>query len=198
MRRSLAPSILGLLLACTVAACGESGGDGDGETGEASGSAGEAGEADSGPTSEWCDPTDDWDPASAAFEEEVLSLVNQARAQGADCGSAGSFGAAPPLGMQSQLRCAARMHSLDMEVRGFFNHSNPDGDGPAQRAEFAGYSWSAIGENIAQGYPTPQAVMDGWMGSDGHCSNIMGSQYSHIGVGHYEGNQWTQVFGSPR
>src|SRR5436305_1135458 len=36
-----------------------------------------------------------------------------------------------------------------------------------------GYTgWSAIAENIAAGYPTPEAVVDGWMASPGHRQNI--------------------------
>ena len=27
-----------------------------------------------------------------------------------------------------------------------------------------GYSWRAVGENVAWGYSTVQAVFDGWMG----------------------------------
>ncbi len=145
-----------------------------------------------------CAPTEDWDAMSTEFEEEVLLLVNEARAAGANCGSGGSFAPTSALSMQPQLRCAARMHSRDMARRDFFDHTNPDGEGPQPRIERAGYEWSTWGENIAFGYPSPEAVMDGWMGSDGHCSNIMNPNFTEIGVGHYEGNQWTQVFGAPR
>jgi uncharacterized protein YkwD len=43
--------------------------------------------------------------------------------------------------------------------------------------------------------------MDQWMGSDGHCANIMNPSFTEIGVGYYPGGQWghlwTQNFGTP-
>ncbi len=40
----------------------------------------------------------------------------------------------------------------------------------------------AVGENLALGYPTPRAVVAGWMGSDGHRANILNPTYTQIGV----------------
>ncbi|RHA37137.1 hypothetical protein D1825_17810 [Cellulomonas rhizosphaerae] len=40
-----------------------------------------------------------------------------------------------------------------------------------------------VGENLALGYPTAKAVVAGWMGSAGHKANILGEQYTKIGVG---------------
>lgn len=145
----------------------------------------------------WCDPTLDWNPQWAQWEEEVLVIMNQRRSEGANCGSEGSFPPAGPLTMQPNLRCAARMHSLDMYERDFFDHTNPDGDGPGERIGYSGYDAWGWGENIAWGYSSPAAVMQGWMDSDGHCSNIMNGSFTEVGVGWYTGDQWTQAFGTP-
>jgi len=40
----------------------------------------------------------------------------------------------------------------------------------------------AVGENLALGYPTPLAVVAGWMGSEGHRANILNPAYTQIGV----------------
>lgn len=40
----------------------------------------------------------------------------------------------------------------------------------------------AVGENLALGYPTPLAVVAGWMGSEGHRANILNPTYTQIGV----------------
>jgi uncharacterized protein YkwD len=40
-----------------------------------------------------------------------------------------------------------------------------------------------VGENLALGYPTAKAVVAGWMGSEGHRANILGQQFTKIGVG---------------
>lgn len=78
------------------------------------------------------------------------------------------------------------------------DHTNPDGESPFDRMSNAGYSYSYAGENIAAGYPSPSAVVAGWMGSTGHCKNIMSPNFTEIGVGyHGAGNQWTHSFGKP-
>jgi uncharacterized protein YkwD len=143
-----------------------------------------------------CDAQADWDPAWEAFEAEVVQLVNSYRAAGADCGSSGTFGAAGPVVAEAQLRCAARLHSQDMAARMFFDHINPDGMSPWDRVDLTDYSGNASGENIAQGYPDPTAVMEGWMSSDGHCANIMNPDNTELGVGYYgENSYWPQVMG---
>jgi len=148
------------------------------------------------PDNAYCDAVVSWPAANVEFEDEVLVLVNERRAVGADCGSGGTFGPADPLASAGDLRCAARNHSLDMATRGFFDHTNPDGDGPGERLEAAGFSGFGWGENIAWGQRTPQQVVDGWMGSDGHCRNIMNPDFTEIGVGYHGANYWTQTFGS--
>jgi uncharacterized protein YkwD len=45
----------------------------------------------------------------------------------------------------------------------------------------------AVGENLALGYRTADAVVAGWMGSKGHAANILSTTYTHIGVGCTQG-----------
>jgi uncharacterized protein YkwD len=143
-----------------------------------------------------CDAQADWNADWAAYEAEVVQLVNSYRAAGADCGSSGTFAATGPVVAEAQLRCAARLHSQDMAVRDYFDHTNPDGQSPWDRVDLTDYSGNASGENIAQGYPDPAAVMDGWMSSPGHCSNIMNPDNTELGVGyHGDESHWTQVMG---
>jgi hypothetical protein len=151
------------------------------------------------PEEPYCEPTLDWPLDWTTWEFEILDIVNQLRAEGASCGGEGYFAPAPPLQMDPGLRCAARMHSMDMVERDFFDHTNPDGDNPGARAADAGYDGGGNGENIAGGNATPEATMQQWMESDGHCANIMRQNYRFIGVGYYPGGEyrhyWTQVFG---
>ncbi len=147
----------------------------------------------------YCDGDDDWMGSWSTMEEEVVTLVNQRRSQGANCGSKGDFGSASPLTMHPLLRCAARLHSKDMVVREFFDHTNPDNESPWDRIAKTGYGgYQNAGENIAAGSATAAAVVDQWMNSDGHCANIMNPAFNEIGVGYYPGGQyghvWTQVF----
>jgi uncharacterized protein YkwD len=118
----------------------------------------------------------------------VLALVNTARAA-AGC---------DPLVADGGLAGVARAHSADMRDRDFFDHENPDGLDPFDRAEAAGRT-NAQAENIAYGQPTPAAVMDAWMDSRRHRANILDCDLRTLGVGIAEGpggHWWTQLFGS--
>ena len=157
------------------------------------------------PDTELCAPVADWDATWVQFEEEVLLIVNEFRSQPADCGVEGQFEAAAPLTMNPILRCSARLHSVDMYERDYFEHDTPDGVDPFERMAEAGFVGSGGGENIAFGQRSPQEVMDDWMASDGHCANIMRANFDTIGVGYHPGstmrggnsNFWTQNFGAP-
>lgn len=156
----------------------------------------------------YCHPVKDgpaWPAPLPSWEEEVLALVNEARAAGHDCDSKGAFGPAPPLTMNASLRCAARKHAADMSMRNYFDHVSPDGEDFVARITQAGYgSYAQIGENIAGGLDldTAKAAVDGWLASDGHCANIMNEFYTEFGAGVYEGSgeltfYWVQEFGRP-
>jgi len=123
----------------------------------------------------------------SSAEGQVLSLVNQERAQ-AGCS---------PVTADKELGGLAQQFSDDMARRGFFDHTDPDGDTPWDRARDAGID-DLGGENIARGQATAQAVMDSWMKSPGHRANILNCEYKTLGVGaHFGpgGPWWTQDFG---
>ncbi|WP_405675663.1 CAP domain-containing protein [Streptomyces sp. NBC_01511] len=125
--------------------------------------------------------------APATAEAEVLALVNEERAK-AGC---------QPLRADKALNGLAEAFSKDMADRGFFDHTDPDGDTPWDRAEQAGVT-NLGGENIARGQADAQAVMASWMASDGHRENILNCDYKTIGIGaHFAegGPWWTQDFG---
>ncbi|MER7957432.1 CAP domain-containing protein [Streptomyces sp. NPDC096030] len=124
---------------------------------------------------------------AAAAEAEVVRLVNQERAK-VGC---------TPVRSDSALAALAGAFSTDMAARGFFDHTDPDGDTPWDRASQAGVSGMG-GENIARGQVDAAAVMDSWMNSDGHRANILNCDYKTLGVGvHFAdgGPWWTQDFG---
>ncbi len=177
-----------------------------GAPGEPDVDGGSAPSGDEVPMTDHCAAVADWDPMWTQWEDEVLLLVNEYRSMGFNCDSQGSFGATTPLSTDPILRCAARLHSLDMYERGYFDHDNPDGIDPFERMAAAGFMGSYMGENIAQGQTSPEDVMRAWMDSDGHCSNVMNPNYTLLGVGYHPGSDsnrraqryWTQNFGAPR
>jgi uncharacterized protein YkwD len=179
-------------------------GDGDPTTGDGDGDPTTTGDGDGDPDvpdNAYCNPVSNWDPAWVAWELEVLDLVNQARAQGGNCGSQGNFGPSGPLSLDPALTCAARVHSKDMADNNFFDHTNLQGQGPGYRIGQAGYNGSGWGENIAAGYGSPQETIAGWLDSDGHCANMLNPGFQDIGVGYAYGpnssygHYWTQAFG---
>jgi uncharacterized protein YkwD len=146
-----------------------------------------------------CAPTADWDPAWVELEEQVLRAVNAERARGATCGGS-TYSPTHALLMDPALQCAARLHSKDMADRDFFSHDNPSGEDPWERIDAAGFTGFAGGENIAAGRSTAEDTVEQWMGSSGHCANIMNPDFQFIGVGYSPGGQydhlWTQTFGN--
>jgi uncharacterized protein YkwD len=93
----------------------------------------------------------------------------------------------PPLKSADLLDGVALGHGTRMASADFFSHCDP---GPPQtlpwdRMTAAGYIWSAAGENIAAGYPTPADVVAGWMSSSGHRANILSASFREMGSGYY-------------
>ncbi|WP_371630707.1 CAP domain-containing protein [Streptomyces sp. NBC_00341] len=125
--------------------------------------------------------------AGTSAQAAVLSLVNQERAK-VGCS---------PVTASGSLASLAQNFSDDMAARGFFDHTDPDGKTPWDRAAKAGVDGLG-GENIARGQADAQAVMDAWMDSDGHRANILNCDYKTLGVGVHFGSGgpwWTQDFG---
>jgi uncharacterized protein YkwD len=164
-------------------------------------------DTDAGDPAEACDPSAaSWPSASAALEAQVVELVNEARAEGADCGDAGVFGVAEPLVMEPHLQCAARVHSLDMGTQNYFSHESPDGplgDNQWERVASAGYEGFLLDENIAAGKDNAEETVEMWLASGEQCAKIMNPGASETGVGFasVDGsvwtNYWTQEFGAP-
>ena len=131
--------------------------------------------------------------ARADFESDVIELVNAER-EACNCDLR-------PLSYNQELTVAARRHSQDMGDRNYFDHTSLDGRKFYERITDAGYNYQTCGENIAAGYATPEAVVEGWMNSDGHRANILDPDYCDIGVGYAAVNgsdlyhYWTQDFG---
>lgn len=137
------------------------------------------------------------DPSDVPTLHELVELVNDARADGRSCGARGWRDPAPPLATDPVLMGVAQAHSDDQQASGRMSHVGSDGRSLSARVGDAGYAWRALGENVAWGYASPEAVMAGWLASDGHCANLMNPAYEELGVG-LAGSYWTQVFAAPR
>ena len=132
---------------------------------------------------------------------KLLDLINTARAEPRQCGTQ-AFTATAPLAGNDTRAGAANSHTRNMANGNFFDHLDPDGRTPGDRAELAGYIAKNIGENIAAGLDTPRKVVDGWLASPGHCANLMNPQFRELGAAYAmdpksdAGIYWTGLFGT--
>lgn len=85
----------------------------------------------------------------------------------------------PSLRVSAKLNRVAEGWSRAMVASQQFGHG-PNFTG---RLNAVGYDWQMAGENVATGQRTPAAVVSGWMGSLGHCENILNPAFRDMGSG---------------
>ena len=119
------------------------------------------------------------------LEKRVHAGINAARA---------THGSAPQLKWEERLGEVARAHSEDMTRRNYFSHDTPEGLGPSDRIDKAGYScWKGSHYGVAENIAIELADADldqiarkavrSWMNSPGHRTNLLGRQYDRTGIG---------------
>jgi uncharacterized protein YkwD len=131
----------------------------------------------------------------AAVRRAMLARVNAERRRA----GRGLLREDPRLGR------AAQRHAEDMLRRGYFAHESPERTTPRERVKDAGYRPGAVAENLAAGQTSVDEVMDGWMKSPGHRTNLLGRDYKDFGLGlavgrgpRGEETVWVQEFGKER
>jgi len=109
----------------------------------------------------------------------------------------------PFLIRNSILDRAALLKAEDMAKNSYFAHFSPEGISPWHWFEVAGYQYLQAGENLAIFFTDSEAVVEAWMNSPTHRSNIVNVNYQEIGVGTakgvYQGHETVfvvQLFGS--
>ena len=141
--------------------------------------------ADGGNTAE--DVTDSRSEANSDIAYEILSLVNSER----------EANGAASLTLSAELTQMAQYKARDMAEYGF-SHDGSYGGFP-ELVEMFYPDGTAHGENIAMNQRSAEEVMQAWMNSEGHRSNILNSAYTKLGVGYYESGgciYWVQEFGN--
>ncbi|WP_143308609.1 CAP domain-containing protein [Chitinophaga vietnamensis] len=132
-------------------------------------------------------------PENHVDRNALLVLVNGLRSRGCKCGDV-QMPAVGPLTWNGLLEKAAYLHSKDMSLNNYFNHTGLDGSTPGNRLDNVGYHWNTYGENIAMGNMDEQAVILGWLNSPKHCMNMMNASYTELGVGRYD-KYWSMELG---
>jgi len=131
----------------------------------------------------------------AVQARRVLELTNQER----------SKAGLTLLQWNDVLAATATDYARDLVSRHYFSHTSLEGTMPWDRAKAHGYpaySWGScyVGENLAQGFATPEEAMQGWMNSESHKANLLKPEYRELGVGVVADSNgrktWVQNFGS--
>lgn len=110
--------------------------------------------------------------SSTAQEQKALNLLNQDRAANG----------LPALTLDSELSRIARIKSCDMRDTHYFSHTSPTYGNAAAMLTSFGYSFNGVGENIAH-HATVDKAQAAFMSSTGHRTNILGSQWTKVGIG---------------
>ena len=128
-------------------------------------------------------------------EQAFLQIINDYRAQN-------NLG---PLTACTSLNRAAQGHSEDMRDQDYFSHTGLNNSSPWDRACDACYDLgcgpsTAMAENIAAGNSGAAGTFDQWVNSPGHNANMLGANFTVIGIGRATGGgtygvYWTNVFG---
>lgn len=125
------------------------------------------------------------DQTAESFAAEVVRLVNERRA-------ANGLSA---LQTNWELARVAQYKAQDMRDNRYFSHTSPTYGSPFDMMKGFGIRYRYAAENIAQGYTSPSAVVEGWMNSPGHRANILNANYTTTGVGYSTpGHYWSQMF----
>jgi uncharacterized protein YkwD len=107
------------------------------------------------------------------MKSEVVRLTNEARAKAG----------LPALKPLPELMECTQAKAQDLLDNMYYGHESPTYGKPLAMVKSFGIPASGCSENIAPGRNTPQEVVDGWMGSEGHRANILNAKRTHIGVG---------------
>ena len=128
--------------------------------------------------------------ADGITADAVLRLANRERARAG----------IPALRHSLPLARAAQAKANDMARRGYFSHDTPDGRTPWDFVLAEGYRYSSVGENLAAGQRTVEALERGWLRSAPHRANIRNRAFSETGVGVARGPDGpviVQLFAAP-
>ncbi|MEK7581482.1 MAG: CAP domain-containing protein [Patescibacteria group bacterium] len=126
--------------------------------------------------------------------DQIISLTNAKRAQN-------GLGAVTfnPLLAQAATQKASNMFSEN-----YWAHNSPSGRTPWSFISAAGYKYVYAGENLARDFSDASSVVNAWMNSPSHRSNLLDKNFKEIGVAVADGNLTgnsgilvVQMFGTP-
>lgn len=125
---------------------------------------------------------------------KALVNVNAIRSKNQRCGLR-SFRKVNPLRWNQQLAVLSARYAMKMYNTKRLAHIDADGFNPGERVLQGGYSFMAVGENIASGYAKVDDAIKGWSRSCSHCKNMMNPIFKEVGIGSYN-QYWVMLLGA--
>src|SRR3989344_3635895 len=131
---------------------------------------------------------------ASLFPGALIELTNEERKEAE----------APLLKVNTQLQEGAQLKAEDMARNHYFAHIAPNGKTPWDWFEETQYAFSYAGENLALNYFDSGELVESWMESESHKSNILNKNFTETGIGIAKGTQSgveltyvVQFFGRP-
>jgi uncharacterized protein YkwD len=149
-----------------------------------------------------CEAAQFWPREFAEREDTLLELVNDTRLEGGMCGDA-VRNPVDAVALSPALKCAARLHAVDIATTGDLGHRGSNGTDTQARVDAAGYENIPSAELLAADFVDPQDALDAWLASPEHCEEIFRARSDEMGIGYGENEDgdataWVIVFGELR
>lgn len=109
---------------------------------------------------------------SAISAKAIINLTNQARVENN----------LPTLKVNYLLTKAAENKAQAIIKNQFFAHNQPDGKKFSEWVKEEDYHYLIVGENLAMGFGSNEAIINAWMQSPMHRENILKQEYQDIGL----------------
>lgn len=119
---------------------------------------------------------------SSITPQQLLNATNAQRLQTGEKG----------LTINAQLQNAAQNKAEDMVKRNYWSHKTPEGKDPWAFIANENYQYQKAGENLAYGFNDSTSTIDGWMNSASHKRNLLDKDFTEVGFGVVDSNNFNE------
>jgi uncharacterized protein YkwD len=117
--------------------------------------------------------TTGFSPYDSLTRESIVKLTNAYRKQAG----------LKDYTVSEKLQQAAQKKADHMVLKGYFEHTSPEGVTGWSFLEDSEYVYTLAGENLASTNQGGFSVVTGWYNSEGHRINLLSSSYDEVGIG---------------
>jgi hypothetical protein len=127
------------------------------------------------------------DPEQRKWEDELLALLNEARATGGiSCGSNPPSAPSPALRLDARLLCAARVFASDLDTTRSQSLIDSAGRNTQQRMMAAGYTPQSWAEAFTFRATSPSDTLSVMLADPSSCPGLVSSSNLDVGTAHID------------